>query len=114
MQPGETHSTWEQMVNGITYHMNDNPMGITKFKVTFDGDKGCFAYTNAQGDKELCFGLGWNEFGEFPQEGYSAEIGSQYAPGHKTAEDFLEEYQGYGMGRMSDSGIDFGSMKTIE
>lgn len=146
-QQGKEHSPWEEKVHNVTYHMNDNPMGITKFKVTFDGDKGCFAYTNEQGDKELYFGLGYNEFGVFPQEGYSDEVGSQYASGnyykcaasaawteesklqimvqiidryfgnmtiilgfkggeagvfmHKNAEYFLEEYQGYGMGRMS-------------
>ncbi|MBE5866970.1 MAG: serine hydrolase [Lachnospiraceae bacterium] len=145
-QPGEKDSTWKEKVHGVTYHMNENPMGIRTFKITFEGDKGCFAYTNEQGDKELYFGLGYNEFGVFPQEGYSDEVGSQYASGnyykcaasaawteesklqimvqiidryfgnmtitlgfkdgeagvfmHKNAECFLEEYQGYGMGRM--------------
>jgi len=147
-QQGKEHSPWEEKVHNVTYHMNDNPMGITKFKVTFDGDKGCFAYTNEQGDKKLYFGLGYNEFGLFPQEGYSDVVGSEYASGnyykcaasaawtephklqimvqiidkyfgnmtitlgfkdkevgvfmHKTAECFLEEYQGYGTGRISD------------
>lgn len=144
-QPGAKHSAWEQMVNGVTYYMNENPMGISRFSLTFEGDKGCFAYTNEQGDKEIWFGLGHNEFGLFPQEGYSSEIGSVPSPGnyykyaasaswteesklqimvqiidqyfgnmtitlgfqnkkvgvfmHKTAEDFLDEYEGYGMGR---------------
>lgn len=146
VQPGKKHSVWEEKVHGVTYYMHDNPMGFTKFKITFEGDKGCFAYTNAQGYKEIAFGLGYNEFGTFPQAGYSNEVGSQYAPGNyyqcavsaawteesklqimvqiidkyfgnmtitlgfkdrevgvfmqKTAEDFLEEYQGYGMGRI--------------
>lgn len=147
-QTGEKHSGWEEKVHGVTYRMNENPMGITRFRITFDGDKGCFAYTNGQGDKEIYFGLGYNEFGVFPQEGYSSEVGSELAPGnyyqcaasaawteenklqimvqiidryfgnmtitlgfkdgeagvfmHKTAECFLEEYQGYGMGRVCD------------
>ena len=82
VQPGQVHSDWENQVNGVTWHMNKNPMGITKFRITFEGDKGCFAYTNEQGDKEICFGLGYNEFGIFPQEGYSADVGSEYAPGN--------------------------------
>lgn len=144
IQPGEKHSSWEQKINGVTYQMNANPMGISRFCITFEGEKGCFAYTNEQGDKKIYFGLGYNEFGVFPEEGYSSEVGSRYAPGnyykcaasaawteesklqimvqiidryfgnmtitlgfkdkevgvfmHKTAEYFLEEYQGYGHG----------------
>lgn len=147
-QQGKEHSPWERKIHNVTYHMNDNPMGITKFKITFKGNKGYFAYTNEQGDKELSFGLGYNEFSVFPQEGYSSEVGSEYAPGnfykcaasaawteesklqimvqiidkyfgnmtitlgfkdrevgvfmHKNAECFLEEYEGYGMGRICD------------
>ena len=55
-------------------------MGISKICLTFTDDKGCFSYTNEQGDKELEFGLGHNEFGMFPQEGYSSEVGSVAAP----------------------------------
>ena len=144
VQPGKVHSEWEKRINGVTYYLNKNPMGITKFCITFDGDKGNFAYTNEQGDKGIFFGMGYNVFGTFPQEGYSADVGSEYAPGnfykcaasaawteehklqiavqiidryfgnmtmtfgfkdrevgvfmHKTAECFLEEYQGYGHG----------------
>lgn len=79
---GETHTPCEAMINGVTYTMNENPMGISKIRFTFEGDKGCFAYTNAQGDKEIQFGMGYNEFSLFPQEGYSSEVGSEYAPGN--------------------------------
>lgn len=145
VQPGKEHSAWEKRINGVTYYLNKNPMGITKFCITFEGDKGSFAYTNEQGDKEIFFGMGHNVFGTFPQEGYSADVGSEYVPGnfykcaasaawteesklqiavqiidryfgnmtmtfgfkdrevgvfmHKTAECFLEEYQGYGHGK---------------
>ena len=57
-------------------------MGITRMCLHFDGDRGCFSYTNGQGNKELWFGLGYNEFGDFPQEGYSSEIGSVASPGN--------------------------------
>ncbi|MBE5866566.1 MAG: serine hydrolase [Lachnospiraceae bacterium] len=79
---GEKHMECEKKVNGVTYTMNENPMGISKVCLTFEGDKGCFSYANEQGDKEIRFGLGYNEFGLFPQEGYSSEVGSQYAPGN--------------------------------
>ena len=58
-------------------------MGITEMQLDFDGNKGVFKYTNAQGYKELPFGLGHNEFGDFPEDGYSDEIGSVAAPGNK-------------------------------
>lgn len=63
-------------VNGVTYITEKNPMGITKFRLTFSGTEGVFEYTNAQGDKRLRFGMCENVFGEFPQEGYAGEIGT--------------------------------------
>ena len=39
-------------------------------------------YTNAQGDKELLFRINENEFGLFPEEGYSDQVGAEFAPGH--------------------------------
>ena len=80
---GATQSDWAARVNGVTYIADENPMGITKFTLRFDGNRGVFAYTNAQGDKELPFALGENAFGFFPQTGYSDLVGSQSAPGHQ-------------------------------
>lgn len=74
---GETESPWQEKLNGVTYTMDENPMGITRFTLRFDGKKGIFAYTNAQGDKELSFGVGYNAFGDFPQDGYSNLVGTQ-------------------------------------
>lgn len=148
IQPGEKHSGWEEKIQGVTYYLNDNPMGIKKFSITIEDNRGCFAYTNGQGDKKLYFGLGFNVLGLFPQEGYSLDVGSKTAPGnyyncaasaawiqenklqimvqivdryfgnmtitlgfqektvgifmHKNAEYFLEEYQGYGTGRIKE------------
>jgi len=48
----------------------------------FEGDKGTFAYVNEQGYKEIPFGLGYNEFGSFPQEGYSDEMALEVTTGH--------------------------------
>ncbi len=75
--PGKATSKMADKINNVTYKMTDNPMGITKMKFSISGDKGVLYYTNAQGDKELPFGIGENEFSIFPQEGYSDEVGSQ-------------------------------------
>ncbi|MBE7012247.1 MAG: serine hydrolase [Ruminococcaceae bacterium] len=74
---GEKYNNWQDKVNGVTYVLNKNPMGISKMKLCFEGNKGTLYYTNEQGDKELPFGMCYNEFAPFPQEGYSDEVGSQ-------------------------------------
>lgn len=80
--PKTTIPTVAEKVSGKTYVMKENPMGITRMKFTF-GEKECrLDYTNAQGDKTLYFGMGENIFGMFPQEGYSDQIATIYAPGH--------------------------------
>lgn len=134
----------QRKISDKTYIMNDNPMGIEKIRFTFSGNEGTMFYTNAQGDKELKFGICKNVFGEFPQDGYADEIGSQKGKRRykcassaawegennlvitvqiidtyfgninmhfgfkdnevgvfmiKTAEDFLDEYQGYAGGK---------------
>lgn len=74
---GEKHCDLEKEINGVTYYMDKNPMEIEKIKLIFDGDKGKFCYTNAQGDKELPFAMCKNEFSKFPQFGYSDLVGSR-------------------------------------
>ena len=64
-------------INGVEYACSKNPMGIEKFSFVFeDATKGVFRYTNAQGDKEIPFGVNHNVFGKFPQLGYSDEYGA--------------------------------------
>jgi len=74
---GEKTSPLAEKINGKTYTMNKNPMGITKFRIDINGDKGVFAYTNEQGDKEIPFGMGENVFDKFPQDGYADMVGTQ-------------------------------------
>lgn len=78
---GEKESPISDKINGVTYIMNENPMGISRICFTFENGKGVFAYTNKQGDKEIHFGLCENVFSYFPQEGYSDEVGTQ--PGNR-------------------------------
>lgn len=73
---------WAARVNGVTYKMDPNPMGISRMKLSLEEDTGTLEYTNTQGDKTLEFGFGHNVFGLFPQEGYSDQVGSVAAPGH--------------------------------
>ena len=73
---------FEEKINGKTYALNENPMGITKLSFSFTEGVCSMNYTNAQGDKELLFRINENEFGIFPEEGYSDQVGSEFAPGH--------------------------------
>lgn len=79
---GERTSDFAEKINGVTYRMDQNPMGITKMRVVLDGEEGRLEYTNAQGDKVLPFGMCENAFAKFPQEGYSKEVGSVFTKGH--------------------------------
>ena len=63
-------------LQGKTYLCEENKTGITEFSFRFeDENSGVFCYKNAQGEKELPFGIGYNIFGKFPQLGYSDEYG---------------------------------------
>ncbi|MDD4496185.1 MAG: serine hydrolase [Eubacteriales bacterium] len=79
-EDGERHSSIEKDIDGRWFILDENSMGIKKFCLCFGVDSGRFAYTNAQGDKILNFGLCRNEFGLFPEEGYSRDVGSVYCP----------------------------------
>lgn len=73
---GAASSELAARINGRTFTCADNPMGIGWFRLDFTGDKGCFVYSNAQGEKALHFGLQKNVFGKFPQLGYSDDRGN--------------------------------------
>ena len=64
--------------------VGENSMGITRFSLHFKGDQGVLRYTNAQGDKELPFGICKNVFCKFPELGYSNENG-----GLRTTDGFM-------------------------
>ncbi len=69
-------------INNVEYALEPNNMNIERFSLSFEGKKGTFKYKNLQGEKELNFGIGYNEFGIFPQEGYSDMVGNEYCPGN--------------------------------
>lgn len=67
---GAKTSSISGYVNGKTYVLNDNPMDIKRIAVTFNGDEGVLSWENAQGHKELPFGIGKAVRSTFPQDGY--------------------------------------------
>ena len=77
------YNPFEKKISNVTYELDENPMGIKKLSFSFEGKKGAMSYTNAQGDKTLYFGMGYNEFGIFPEDGYSDNIAGNPAPGNK-------------------------------
>ena len=141
-----TYSPVVNHINGKTFVLDKNPMEIEWIRLDFDNDKGVLSYKNAQGKKSFVFGIGHNEFGKFPQTGYSDMVAGANEPGHmydcavsadwpeesklrikvqiidkyfgnmsiefgfkgdevgicmvKSAEAFLDEYQGYANGKM--------------
>ena len=73
---GMADSPFRAELDGAVYECEDNPMGITEFSFSFKGaEGGVLRYKNAQGEKELPFGVNRNEFGKFPQLGYSDGVG---------------------------------------
>ena len=75
-------NSFAKEIHGKTYRLDPNRMEIEWIKFLIEGDKGKLIYKNAQGQKELTFGFGHNEFGKFPQEGYSDMIATIPEPGH--------------------------------
>ena len=72
---GNEDSPIREEIDGKTYTLEPNRMGISEFTLCFDGDAGKLCYVNEQGYKELPFGINRNEFGKFPQLGYSDNVG---------------------------------------
>ena len=80
---GSYDSPVSDNVIGKRYVLSSNPMGIEYFTLDISGDEGSFTYKNNSGEKSILFGMNKNVFSKFPEEGYSDEIGSKSAPGHK-------------------------------
>lgn len=82
---GAKDSAFAELIRGKVYECDENPMGIKRFSLDFSGDTGYFRYENEGGERELTFGLGRNEFGYFPEDGYSDLVGMVPSPGHRYA-----------------------------
>ncbi|MGI6173688.1 MAG: serine hydrolase domain-containing protein [Christensenellales bacterium] len=144
-EEGAHTSPLAKEIDGKTYVMDENPMGIRRISFGFSCDLCTMRYENATGEHEILFGFGRNIEGEFPETGYyGRRIGEKLERGYrclcsaawggenslqlrvnicdwyfgncnidvgfrdefvtvrmaKTAEWFLEEYQGFAAGRM--------------
>jgi hypothetical protein len=71
--PGNADTPVSATVNGAWYGLEENPMGITRMRLSFDGDQGAWEYTNGQGDNVLRFGIGRVLADKFPQRNYFGE-----------------------------------------
>jgi CubicO group peptidase (beta-lactamase class C family) len=75
--PGQPDAAVRSVVDGAWYALAENPMGITRMRLAFNGEQGTWEYTNGQGDNVLPFGIGRVLSGKFPQRNYfGAQIGS--------------------------------------
>ncbi|MFT5369147.1 MAG: CubicO group peptidase (beta-lactamase class C family) [Candidatus Latescibacterota bacterium] len=71
--PGNSDARAASEVDGAWYALEENPMGITRMRLSFKGDLGTWEYTNGQGDNVLPFGIGHLLSGKFPQRNYFGE-----------------------------------------
>lgn len=82
---GKEDSPMRPHLSGKVYECYENPMGWKHFSLDFseDGSRGTLRYENAQGKKELPFRINENDFGYFPELGYSdMQGGLRTANGH--------------------------------
>ena len=75
-------SPLSKLVENKTYVCEPNQMNLKEFSISINGDKGVFKYVNATGYKEIEFGIGYNVFTTFPEEGYSNMVGKLVTKGY--------------------------------
>ncbi|MBR2885679.1 MAG: serine hydrolase [Clostridia bacterium] len=78
---GITKSPLLAKVNGAKFIMEDDVSGIEYVKLTFSGKAGIFEYKNADGINKIKFGLGYNEFSQFPGKKRMGLTASVYEDG---------------------------------
>lgn len=71
--PGSPNARAAAAVNGACYALAENPMGITRMRLSLNEDQGAWEYTNGQGDNLLRFGIGRVLASTFPQRNYFGE-----------------------------------------
>jgi CubicO group peptidase (beta-lactamase class C family) len=71
--PGKADTPLRSVIDGAWYALEENPMGITRMRLSFQGDQGAWEYSNGQGDNLLRFGIGRMVCGNFPQRNYFGE-----------------------------------------
>ena len=67
---GEKHSVFEKEINGKTYRLKENDMGLKWLRFDFTGERGTLTYENARGVKQIPFGCGECIRANFPETHY--------------------------------------------
>lgn len=68
---GEADSPMAEKIDGVTYHLGENRMGMCGFTINFERDGGTLVYHTDRGDKAFPFGLARYEDTAFPETHYS-------------------------------------------
>lgn len=71
---GDAKNALADKINGKCFKATENPMGITEFSLSFEGEIGKFNYINATGEKTIEFGFGKNIKQLFPEAGYPNKV----------------------------------------
>lgn len=79
---GAAYSDLQEKINGTVFKIQPNRMNFTEVSLRFSEDCCYFDYINAQGKKRLPFGMLKNVIDQFPQEGYSHQVGGEWTKGH--------------------------------
>lgn len=80
---GNSQSPLTDKINKKRFILEENPMGIKWLSFDFQNNRGVLNYENAQGEKQLLFGMAHNEFSLFPEEGYSDLVAGEDAKGNR-------------------------------
>jgi hypothetical protein len=71
---GRNSSPLRDAVNGVTYRMDENAMGISALKLSLGEDAGSLTLQTPRGEKVLRFGLGNYLESTFPETHYSGAV----------------------------------------
>ncbi len=78
---GGSEENIQNDIDGVTYVLSENPMGIKSFRLDFSDDGGEFVYENSDGEMRIKFGLGKNRLGTFPGKRRMSKTASVYEDG---------------------------------
>lgn len=70
---GELSSPFAEAINGVSYKLDDNRMGMHGFDIRFDENGGVLCYHTVRGDKLFPFGIGKYANTVFPETHYSGK-----------------------------------------
>jgi len=71
---GRKQGPLQEAVNGTVYRMDENPMGISRLKLSLGEDTGSLWLLTPRGEKVLRFDLGRYLESTFPETGYSGTV----------------------------------------